>query len=69
MVFLKRSSIWNEHNCSTSKTQLLSKPIESLIDEVRENGIRVIIYMKVLLLERSHSSRISRFEFKTKSPS
>lgn len=50
MVFLKRSSCWKDLKINEKKTNLLSKPIESLIDEVRENRIRVndfVITMKI----------------------
>ena len=41
MVFLKRSTYWKDQIVNEKKTHLLSKPIEDLIDEVRENRIRV----------------------------
>lgn len=41
MVFLKRSTYWKDQIVKEKKTHLLSKPIEDLIDEVRENRIRV----------------------------
>ena len=44
MVFLKRSTNWNDEiiHEHSPRQQLLSKSIESLIDEVHEATLRVI---------------------------
>ena len=55
MVFLKRSSMWNKKYQTSEKVQLLSKPIEQLIDEVRENRVRVRFFSLHKRIERAHS--------------
>lgn len=45
MVFLKRSTNWKQGNIFSQHIHLLSKPIEELIDEVRENAIRVLLLL------------------------
>ena len=56
MVFLKRSTSWTKDNtiicnANSPKQQLLSKPIESLIDEVHETTLRVFHVVDFLFIE------------------